>query len=414
LLVKPVLRSEQKNEDVEHLFHHCPTRPRGGTLPAASRSGVVRDAVNQLRLVDHHVHGSLRREPDRAAFEQMLSESDRPVPPWMTQFDSQLGLAVRRWCAPLLDLDPLVPADTYWTRRVELGEREVSRRLLAASGVRHHLVDTGFLGDDVLDPDELAELSGVPAGELVRLEAVFEGLAAERGAAAAVRSFPEVLAERSANAVGLKSVIAYRFGFDFEPGRPDLRAAIEAASRMLAEAGDGRPHVRDPTLLRHILWAGIDRGLPLQLHAGYGDPDLELHRCDPLLLTRFIRLIEHRGVDLLLLHCYPYHRNAGYLAQAFPHVYFDVGLGTNHTGLRSDIVVAESLELAPFAKILFSSDAWGPAELHYLGAHLWRRGMARALGAWADEGELSVEDAARIARMIGTDNAERVYRLGRS
>ena len=72
---------------------------------------------------------------------------------------------------------------------------------------------------------------------------------------------------------------------------------------------------------------------------------------------------------MLLLHCYPYHRQAGYLAQVFPHVYFDVGLAVNHTGLSSPAVVAESLELAPFAKILFSSDAYGPAELHYLGAH---------------------------------------------
>ena len=28
----------------------------------------------------------------------------------------------------------------------------------------------------------------------------------------------------------------------------------------------------------------------------------------------------------------------------------------------------ESLELAPFGKVLFSSDAWGPPELHHLGA----------------------------------------------
>ena len=376
-----------------------------------SRSDAVREAVDQLLLVDHHVHGCLRRAPDRATLEQMLTESDRPVPAWMSQFDSQLGLAVRRWCAPVLDLEPRAPAEEYWQRRVALGEREVSRRLLAASGVGHHLVDAGFAGDAVLAPDELAELSGVPANEVVRLEAVFEEHATGRGAAEAVRSFPDVLAARTVAAVGLKSIVAYRFGFDFEPERPDERAVIDATSRMLAQAGSGRPKVTDPTLLRHLLWTGVDRGLPLQLHAGYGDPDLELHRCDPLLLTRFLKLVEPHGVDLLLLHCYPYHRNAGYLAQVFPHVYFDVGLGINHTGLRSDAVVAESLELAPFAKILFSSDAWGPAELHFLGAHLWRRGTARALGAWADDHEVSVDDAVRIAGMIGAGNAARVYGL---
>jgi predicted TIM-barrel fold metal-dependent hydrolase len=125
----------------------------------------------------------------------------------------------------------------------------------------------------------------------------------------------------------------------------------------------------------------------------------------------WLRLIENTGVDILLLHCYPYHRQAGYLAQVFGHVYFDVGLAINYTGARSQAVIAESLELAPFGKILFSSDAWGPAELHYLGAELWRKGTANLLARWVDDGEWSLEDAIRVARMIGRDNAIRVYRL---
>ncbi len=368
-------------------------------------------AVSAVALVDHHVHGALRRSPDRTALEQMLTESDRPVPHWMTTFDSQLGLAVRRWCAPLLDLEPLASAEHYVARRTELGEAAVTRRLLHAGNVERYLVDTGFLADDVLGPAEMALAAGARADEVVRLEPVFEQLAHEVGAAAAVRSFSDVLAERSKDAVGLKSVVAYRFGFDFAPEAPSGAEAVEATGAMLTKAGSGRPRVDDPTLLRYLLWAAVDRGLPLQVHCGYGDPDLELHRCDPLLLTRFIKLVEPRGVNVALLHCYPFHRNAGYLAQAFPHVYLDVGLAINHTGLRSHAVIAEALELAPFAKVLFSSDAYGPAELHYLGALLWRRGMARVLGSWVDEGEASLADAERIATMIGRDNAIRVYGL---
>jgi len=41
-------------------------------------------------------------------------------------------------------------------------------------------------------------------------------------------------------------------------------------------------------------------------------------------------------------------------------------------GAAAATVLAEALELAPYAKMLYSSDAWGPAELHYLGALLWR------------------------------------------
>ncbi|MFD5732300.1 amidohydrolase family protein [Streptomyces sioyaensis] len=369
--------------------------------------------IDRLPLVDHHVHGALRHDADRSALEQMLTESDRPIPPWMTQFDSQIGFAVRRWCAPVLGLAPHADPETYVARRTALGTDEVNRRLLDASGIGHYLLETGYKGEDILDPQGMAAASGRPVDEVVRLETVLEDVARTGVSAAELPDrFRETLAVRSATAVGLKSIVAYRHGFDFEPGRPEDREVIAAAGAWLAECETtDTVRVSHPVLLRFALWCGVDRGLPIQLHAGYGDPDVELHRCDPLLLTRFIKNVEPYGTDLLLLHCYPFQRNAGYLAQVFPHVYFDVGLGINYTGMRSDAVIAESLELAPFAKILFSSDAWGPPELHHLGALLWRRGMARTLGAWTDGGEWDLDEALKVVRMIGHDNARRVYRL---
>ncbi|MFE2444702.1 amidohydrolase family protein [Streptomyces sp. NPDC059426] len=369
--------------------------------------------IERLPLVDHHVHGALRHEADRAALEQMLTESDRPIPPWMTQFDSQIGFAIRRWCAPALGLAPHADPEAYLARRRELGTEEVNRRLLETSGIGHYLLETGYKGEDILDPQGMAAASGRRVDEVVRLETVLEDVVRGGVTAAAIPDrFRETLAARTATAVGLKSIIAYRHGFDFDPGRPHAHEVSAAADTWLRTCEHtGTIRVDDPVLLRFALWCGVDRGLPIQLHAGYGDPDVELHRCDPLLLTRFIKNVEPHGTDLMLLHCYPFQRNAGYLAQVFPHVYFDVGLGINYTGVRSDAVIAESLELAPFAKILFSSDAWGPPELHHLGALLWRRGMTRAITPWTDSGEWDVDDALKVVRMIGRDNARRVYRL---
>jgi predicted TIM-barrel fold metal-dependent hydrolase len=95
-------------------------------------------------------------------------------------------------------------------------------------------------------------------------------------------------------------------------------------------------------------------------------------------------------------------------------VYLDVGLALNYTGARSVAIVAEALELVPFGKLLFSSDACGPAELHYLGAVLWRRAMATVVGAWVSSGEWSLADAQRVVRMVGANNAKRVYGLAES
>jgi predicted TIM-barrel fold metal-dependent hydrolase len=369
-------------------------------------------AVEALRLVDHHVHGARTGEVDAAAFEAGFSESPWLPPAGTTHLDSQLGFAVRRWCAPVLGLPPHVEATAYLARRQELGALEVTRRLLAASGVGWFLVETGYGAERTLGPAELAAASGATASEIVRLESVAEEVMASGVTAAEFADrFASTLDERARHAVGLKSVIAYRYGLDFDPEPPSVGDVRRAAGQWLHRREIGQPRLTDPVLLRHLLWRGIDYGLPLQFHVGYGDPDLTLHRCDPSLMTDFIRAIQDRQVPVMLLHCYPYHRTAGYLAHVFPHVYLDVGLAVNYTGARSRAIVAESLEVAPFSKLLFSSDAWGPAELHHLGAVLWRRAMARVLGEWVESGEWSGADALRVAQLVGAGNARRVYRL---
>ncbi|MER5349429.1 amidohydrolase family protein [Kitasatospora sp. NPDC002551] len=375
-------------------------------------SAGLRRHIAALPLVDHHVHASLASPVTRGQFETLITESDRPIPAGVTQFDSQIGFAIRRHCAPLLGLPPHASADAYWAARSERTPEELSDLFLAAAGVSDWLLDTGFKSDELLSPGTLAERLPSRFSEIVRLETVLEGVAPTSGAARLADDFRTALAGATASAVGLKSIIAYRYGFDFAPARPTAQEVERAAGAWLRELDAGAPlRVADPVLLRMALWTGVDTGLPLQLHAGYGDPDLDLRRCDPLLLMPWLKEIDGAGTDVVLLHCYPFHRNAGFLAQVFPHVYFDVGLGVNYTGAASSAVVAESLELAPFTKVLYSSDAWGPPELHHLGSVLWRRGMSRALGDWVEEGEWSEADAVRVATMIGRTNAQRLYGL---
>ncbi len=371
-------------------------------------------AVGALALVDHHVHPALATGLSDGEFEELITESDRSVPPGTTRFDSQLGVAIRRWCGPVLGLPASVPAQAYLGRRGVLGADEVARRLLRASGVAHWLIDTGYLREGMLGLMAMAEAAGGGVEEVVRLESVAEqAIVAGNGSAAGfAERFRGALWERTTFACGVKSIVAYRFGLDFDPRPPTAAEVADAAGRWLRQIdASGIARVADPALLRFLLWAGVDRGLPVQIHTGFGDPDVDLRRADPLLLRGFCELTQERAVPLMLLHCYPYHRQAGYLAHTYPHVYLDVGLALNHVGARAAAVVAESLELAPFGKVLFSSDAWGPPELHYLGALLWRRATARVLGGWVESGDWALADAIRVAEMIGAQNARRVYRL---
>ena len=366
--------------------------------------------VEAVPLVDHHVHGAFRADVPRARFENALNEgSTEPLPDFVSGFDSQLGFAVRRWCAPLLDLEPHAPADTYWSRRAELGEAEVTRRFLTAAGVSDWVVDTGFGAADVLSVAEIRGLTGAPTHEVVRLEAIAANVLAEGGEQYADR-FRGALSDAVARgAVGAKSVLAYRTGFDIDWAVP-ADAVVRHAAERWAAAGEDR-RLTEPVLIAFGIHAAVEAGLPLQLHVGFGDRDLDLHRTNPMLLLPFLRQAAVGRVPVLLLHCYPYEREAGYLAQAFGNVYLDVGLALNYLGARARALVARSYEMAPFAKVLYSSDAWGPAELHYLGARLWRTAVTGVFGEWVEAGEWSLDDARRVVDLSAQVNARRVYRI---
>lgn len=369
--------------------------------------------VEDLPLVDHHCHGLVTEELDRAGFEEMLTEADTVSPLGTTVFESLIGLAVRRWCAPVLDLPTRAPASEYLERRAELGADEVNRRFLRATGITDFLVDGGFQPDRLTTTKQLAGLANARPHDIVRLEVVAEDVV--RGGTTASGfgdAFAAELVRRAAGAAGVRSIVAYRVGLALAGERPSAAEVAEAAGRWLAKVGtDDEVRLVDEVLHRFLIWTAIDLRLPVQLHVGYGDSDVDLHRCDPLLLTDLLRSTRSSVVPILLLHNYPFHRNAAYLAQVFEHVFVDVGLATHNTGYRSSAVIAETLELVPFGKFLFSTDAFGLAELYHLGTLFFRCGLSDFLAAGLDAGEWSEEDALRTASLACFENARRVYRL---
>jgi uncharacterized protein len=379
-------------------------------MGALKPPGPVTELLAELSLVDGHCHLVSRSSLDANAFELAATEADRPAPAGSSYLDSQVGFAIRRWCAPVLDLPPQSSTVDYLRRRHQLGPAEVLRRLISAAGLAALLVDTGVTCDGLCSLPELSELlgAGPTVHEIVRLETVAEQVAAAgasaAGFAAAYRAALHTAAER---AVAVKSIVAYRHGLDLDPARPTAYDVHTAAGAWLATGG----RLTDPTLLRFVLWTGVDTGLPVQLHTGFGDRDLALHRADPTLLQPWLAAVEPTGVPVVLLHCYPFHRQAGWLAQVYPRVYVDIGLTIGHVGARARPVLAEFCELTPFGKLLFSTDAYQLPELYLVGAAQFRLALGALLDGWLADSAMSVTDAYRTARMIAGDNARRLYQL---
>ena len=352
--------------------------------------------ADSVALVDQHCHGVAAVEVEPR---EWLSEAkgSRRDPFW-----SLLGGAVRRWCAPVLGLAAHASAEEYLARRAELGWREVSQRLLSAARVSDWLVDTGYAPGPTVSP---AEFDGA-GHEVLRIESVAEELYSTADSPAALLDgVRERL--RGTDAVAFKSVVGYRIGLGM-PGAPPADADVRVAAEQWLAAGSAR--LVEPTVLAWLVHeaarVGAERGMPLQFHTGFGDADLTLSEVDPVRLTDFLRTT---AVDVVLLHCYPFQRNAAYLAHVFDHVYVDTGLTIPFVGARAGAVLAEVLELAPFDSVLYSSDGNVLPELHHLGAVLWRQSLNALTDAWIADDVLTAADAERLATALGAGNAARIH-----
>jgi predicted TIM-barrel fold metal-dependent hydrolase len=252
-----------------------------------------------------------------------------------------------------------------YERRLATDPAEYASSFLRATNTELLLVDDGYPPTDVGTTwNETGELAGCSALPVLRLETRGEH-AAEETATARERGF-----------VALKTIAAYRGGLD--------RVSEHVVAALEANEATGDP-------------------LPVQVHCGFGDSDLHLWRADPSYLKQHVE--RFRDTTFVLLHCYPFVREAGWLAHVYGNVYFDLSLTIPHVA-RPEVALAEALELAPVSKLLYASDAARAPELYLLGATWWRDALADVLPALLPNA--AVEEA---ATMILRGNARAVYRI---
>lgn len=299
------------------------------------------------------------------------------------------GVTYRRAIAVLADhLGCEASEEAVYERRLATDPADYAASLLRATNTELLLLDEGFPPVDLgTTPAELGELAGCEARPVMRIEQVAETVG--------VGALEETIAgARARGYVGLKTIAAYRGGLDLDALRGDSRPGrLEGAAlgQALLAALEANEATGDP--------------LPVQVHTGFGDADLFLPAARPGLLKP---LIERFGeTTFVLLHCYPFVREAGWLAHVYNNVFFDVSLTIPHVA-RPAAALYEALELAPVSKLLYASDASQTPELYLLGARWWRESLAEVLPALLPDHA----QAADAARMILRENAHAVYRLG--
>jgi hypothetical protein len=322
-------------------------------------AGSLLEVLNAVALVDHHAHGILDAQPTLDEFRGLFSESPDPRQ-WP---HVATGLTYRRALRELADHFGVEPTErAVYEHRLTRDFEEYAATLLRATGTEVLLVDDGYPEPGTgIEWQQLGQLAGCRALPVLRLET--HGPGAVAGA-------------RAAGFAALKTIAAYRGGLDHVSEH--IIAALEA------NEATGEP-------------------LPVQVHCGFGDSDLHLWRADPSYLKPLIE--RFRDTPFVLLHCYPFVREAGWLAHVYGNVWFDLSLTIPHVS-RPEEQLREALELAPGSKLLYASDAARTPELYFLAAKWWRRALAEVLSE-----ELPAEEAAQAGRAILRDNALALYAL---
>jgi uncharacterized protein len=354
------------------------------------------EILNGVGLVDQHAHGILLQVDGLDAFRGLFSES-----PHSAQWPhAATSLTYRRAIRELAALHRVEPTEqAVYEHRQAADPARYAESLLRSTGTDWLLVDEGFPPPGA-GPDwrRMGELAGCRSAPVLRIESAAE----ERldGDLAALREHvrARVAGARAAGYAGLKTIAAYRSGLDVAPADP---AAAEAALALTTARLDAKP------LLELLLWDALEANaadpLPVQVHVGFGDSDLDLTRARPAQLKPLVE--HHPHTPFVLLHCYPFVREAGWMAHVYPNVYLDLSLTIPHVSRPSE-AIREALELAPISKLLYASDAARAPELYHLAARWWRESLAEVLGDLLPSGE-----AEQAGRAILRENALALYRL---
>jgi predicted TIM-barrel fold metal-dependent hydrolase len=370
----------------------------------------------ELLAIDHHCHPLLRLSGRLTPgdFRRGFTEAVHPTVIAEHAHQTVVYRSALRRLARELDCEP--------TEEGVLGAREdpdpaaYANRLLQKTRTGLMILDHDFSGGEAMSPAQHAAAIKIPQRAVVRVETAAERLVSSCDSVpewtAAVRSL--LRGAISDGAVGVKTIAAYRAGLILR--EPDRERAEADFKRLRASAADGNSIRLEGEPLCHTLLLEAaqecrDLGVPLQVHSGYGDPDEDMALANPLGLRRLFVEERYAGLMVVLLHCYPFHREAAYLASVFPGVYMDLSLAiplAAHDGARA---LEEALGLCPTSKVLYASDANRYPEVYFVAAALHREALAGALGHLVETGWLTPQEAVQAGRQVLSGNAKRIYEL---
>jgi predicted TIM-barrel fold metal-dependent hydrolase len=373
--------------------------------------------LTHIPLADNHCHGIYHTPGplDLSSWRQHFTESRDPA---MRSTHVATTLFYHRLLHAMAEFFACeVKEDAILAARQKHNNRNLIRHYLQAANFEVLLLDKGYPApDSVLSDAEHAELAGCRVAPLLRVELLMQDLIARHDTLSnVIEALKAALHDvRGQGYIALKSIAAYRTGLEIRTwDNEDVNAAFVEARREVQT--HGRAYLMQKPLLDtllHVTFAEAARQeLPIQFHTGYGDTDADLLLANPLHLRAVLERKEYRSMPIILLHAsYPYTRQAAYLAAVYEHAYLDLSYGIPFLGYHEMLEFTHAaFDVAPYSKLLYSSDGVGLPEIHWLSARNGRSILGEVLGERVASRELAVGEVEAVGMAVLRDNALRVY-----
>ncbi len=330
--------------------------------------------LSHIPLADNHCHGIYHTQGpmDAPAWRRLFTESGDPRMRSEHVATTLFYHRLVRKMATFFGCDPT--EDAVLEARRQFDDRGLTGKLLRAAHIEVLFLDKGYPQQElVLSDAELSSVAGCRVAPMLRVELVMQRLIAEHNTLPAVIEAlrAELNDVRERGYVALKSIVAYRTGLDIRTwNNDDVEAAFVEARREVQARGAVR--LRHKPLLDTLLHVTFEEAarqeLPVQFHTGYGDTDADMLLANPLHLRAVLEEDKYRTMPVVLLHeCYPYTRQGAYLATVYENAYLDLSYGIPFLGYNEMIEFTRAaFDVAPFSKLLYSSDGVGVPELHWM------------------------------------------------
>ncbi|KAM7468233.1 hypothetical protein LguiB_015795 [Lonicera macranthoides] len=379
------------------------------------RFAELREAVDSIEIVDAHAHNIAALDssvPFLSCFSEATTADALSQVPHTLNFKRSLKDIAELYGSKL-------SLDSVQEYRRCFGLESISTVCFKAARISTILIDDGIELDKKLDIEWHQKFAPV-VGRILRIESLAEKILNEgspEGTPWTLDAFTGIFLG-SLNliidkVVGFKSIAAYRSGLEI-----NTNVTRKEAEEGLFDSLRGNPvRITNKNFIDFIFLRSLELALrfdlPMQIHTGFGDKDLDLRLANPLHLRNLLEDKRFSNCRLVLLHAsYPFSKEASYLSSVYPQVYLDFGLAVPKLSIYGMITsVKELLELAPIKKVMFSSDGVTFPETFYLGAKRAREVVFSVLHDACIDGDLSIPEALEAVKDIFAENAKQFYKI---